>query len=297
MPFRMTISTDNYRPDWWGAEKCFQRIREIGEKYVELTTATGFNLLEGLGFSPYVSIDDDPYIMRDLLARYGLEIASIDCDYPIWSHHAIDVLNKTIVWGDMLGCKLFITTDSDKYPEGRSEEEWLRIIKYHFECVLPTAERHNCVVAVEPHGRLTTRPETLWRIVTQNGSERVGINFDTGNSYIAGQDPVAFLRQVKDRVVHMHIKDVSASLAEAMRGEETGIASSEASVGAGVNADNIRRCLDIMAETGRDIPISPEAAGDRLMGPSIAWLREYVVSRGYALDPVAPAASAVAASR
>ena len=102
MPFKMTMSTDNWRPDWWGAEKCFERIREIGEKHVELTTATGFNLLEGLGFSPYVSVDDDPYIMRDLLAKYGLEIASIDCDYPIWSYHSIDVLNKTIVWGDMI---------------------------------------------------------------------------------------------------------------------------------------------------------------------------------------------------
>ena len=54
---------------------------------MELTTATGFNLLEGLGFSPYISVDDDPYIIRDLLEKYGLELVSIDCDYPIWSHH------------------------------------------------------------------------------------------------------------------------------------------------------------------------------------------------------------------
>jgi len=285
MPFKMTMSTDNWRPDWWGVEKCFQRIRELGEKHVELTTATGFNLLEGLGFSPYVSVDDDPYIIRDLLEKYGLEIASIDCDYPIWSHHSIDVLNKTIVWGDMLGCRLFITTDSGNYPPGRSDEEWFRIIKYHFECVLPVAERHNAVVAIEPHGSMTTRPEALWRLATQNGSDRIGINFDTGNSFIAGQDPVDFLDRIKDRVVHMHIKDVSEALAQAMRGEETGIASSEAIIGEGVNADNIRRCLDIMEATGREIPISPEAGGDRLMAPSIRWVRDYLNSKGYRVDP------------
>ena len=283
MPFKMTMSTDNWRPDWWGAEKCFQRIRELGETHVELTTATGFNLLEGLGFSPYVSVDDDPYIMRDLLAKYDLQIASIDCDYPIWSHHSIDVLNKTIVWGDMMGCRLFVTTDSGNYPPGRSDEEWLQVIKYHFECVLPVAERHDATIAVEPHGYLTTQPDALWRIATQNDSERIGINFDTGNTFIAGQHPVQFLERVKDRVIHMHIKDVSAELAAAMRGEETGIASSEVAVGEGVNAENIKRCLDIMAATDREIPVSPEACGDSFMVPSIAWVRDYVQAKGYPL--------------
>ena len=282
MPFKMTMSTDNWRPDWWGAEKCFQRFHELGEKYVELTTATGFNLLEGLGFSPYVSVDDDPYVIRDLLRKYDLELVSIDCDYPIWSHHSIDVLIKSILWGDMIGCKLFITTDSGNYPPGRTDEEWFNAIKYHFECVLPVAERHDAFIAIEPHGYLTTKPDGLWRLTTQNGSQRVGINFDTGNSFIAGQNPVAFLDQVKDRVVHMHIKDVSPALAQAMRGEETGIASSEEFVGGGANADNIRRCLDIMHATGREIPISPEAAGDRLMLPSIAWIKDYLNSKGYA---------------
>jgi len=283
MAFRMVISTDNWRPDWWGIEKCFQRIRDLGEKHVELTTATGYNLLEGLGFSPYISVDDDPYIIRDLLRKYGLELASIDCDYPIWSHHSIDVLNKTIVFGDMIGCRLYITTDSGNYPPGRSDEEWFRIIQYHFECVLPVAERHDAVIAIEPHGYLTTKPDALWRLVTQNRSQRIGINFDTGNSFIAGQDPVAFLEQVKDRIVHMHIKDVSETLARALRGEETGIASSEVALGGGVNAENIQRCLDIMAATGRDIPISPEAGGDRLMRPSIEWLRRCLQARGHRL--------------
>src|SRR5208283_687150 len=207
---------------------------------------------------------------------------SIDCDYPIWSHHSIDVLIKSILWGDMIGCKLFITTDSGNYPPGRTDEQWFNAIKYHFECVLPVAERHDAFVAIEPHGYLTTKPDGLWRLATQNGSGRVGINFDTGNSFIAGQDPVAFLDQVKERVVHMHIKDVSPSLAQAVRGAETGIASSEEFVGGGANADNIRRCLDIMQATGRKIPISPEAAGDRLMLPSIAWIKDYLNSKRYA---------------
>ena len=280
MGLKLILSTDNWRPEWWGVEKCFARIKELGVRLVELTTATGYNLLEGLGFSPYVSIDHDPYIIRDILRKYDLELTSIDADWPIWDYNCIGVLNKTIVWADMLGCDMIITTDSDQYPEGRTEEEWFDIIKYHFSCVLPVATRHNVKIAIEPHGKLTTKPDTLLRLVTQNNSNLIGINFDTGNSFIAGEDPVAFTEKVKDYIIHMHLKDVSKSLAAAMRGEKTGIASSEAALGEGVNAENISKCLDIMIATGRDIPVSPEAGGHALMTKSIQWLKKLLKSKG-----------------
>lgn len=280
MGLKLAYSTDNWRPEWWSAEKCLARIKELGGKYVELTTATGYNLLEGLGFSPYVSIDHDPYLVRDLLAKYGLECVSIDADWPIWSHNCIEVLSKTIVWADMLGCRTIITTDSDKYPEGRTDAEWFDIIKYHLSCVIPVANRHNVKIALEPHGYLTTKPDRLLRLVTQNKSDRIAVNFDTGNSFIAGQDPVAFLDQVKEHVIHMHIKDVSQGRAAAMRGEETGIASSEAALGEGINAKNISKCLDIMIATGREIIVSPEAGGDALTVKSVQWLKGILQKKG-----------------
>jgi len=283
MSLKLALSTDNWRPDWWGVEKCFARIKELGVKYVELTTATGYNLLEGLGFSPYVSIDHDPYLVRDLLAKYELELVSIDADWPIWSHNCIEVLNKSIVWADTLGCRTIITTDSDQYPEGRTDEEWLDIIRYHFSCVLPVADRHNVKIAIEPHGYLTTQPDALMQIVTQNHSDLITINFDTGNSFIAGQDPVAFLDRVKDHVIHMHLKDVGEDRSAAMRGEETGIASSEAALGEGVNADSISQCLDIMIATGREVVVSPEAGGDALTTRSMEWIRETLQAKGQAV--------------
>jgi hypothetical protein len=41
------------------------------------------------------------------------------------------------------------------------------------------------------------------------------------------------------RVSHVHVKDVSASLAAALLGKDTGIAVSTCSLGGGVNAENI----------------------------------------------------------
>ena len=63
------------------------------------------------------------------------------------------------------------------------------------------------------------------------------MNMDTGNTFIAGQDPVAFLQQFLPKVSHVHLKDVSPSLAAAVRGDQTGIAVSHCSLGEGVNAE------------------------------------------------------------
>ena len=49
-------------------------------------------------------------------------------------------------------------------------------------------------------------------------SASLRLNMDTGNTYIAGQDPVAFLERFIDRVSHVHVKDVSESLAGKVRG-------------------------------------------------------------------------------
>ena len=39
----------------------------------------------------------------------------------------------------------------------------------------------------------------------------MGVNFDTGNSFLAGNDPVEYLRGVAGRVVHVHVKDIPAA--------------------------------------------------------------------------------------
>jgi len=50
----------------------------------------------------------------------------------------------------------------------------------------------------------------------------IGINFDTGNSYIAGRDPYKWLAHVADRLIHLHAKDITVEQSDAERGEVTG---------------------------------------------------------------------------
>ena len=104
------------------------------------------------------------------------------------------------------------------------------------------------------------------------------MNMDTGNTFIAEQDPVTFCNRFKKKVTHVHVKDVSESLAAAVRGAQTGIAVSHCSVGDGVNADNIRRCLTILRDIGFNgvLSMECEVAGGGMIEKSLAWLRKTI---------------------
>jgi hypothetical protein len=58
------------------------------------------------------------------------------------------------------------------------------------------------------------------------------------------------------------------------RGETTGIACSEVPIGAGVNADNIKKCLAFLKETKWNGIVSPECYGaDDNIRKSVEFLR------------------------
>jgi sugar phosphate isomerase/epimerase len=104
------------------------------------------------------------------------------------------------------------------------------------------------------------------------------MNMDTGNTYIAGQDPVAFLQKFKDKVSHVHVKDVSDTLAASLRGELTGIAVSQCAIGDGVNKENIEKCFDILAEMKFDgvVSLECEGQGGPMIEKSLAYVRPLV---------------------
>ncbi len=106
-------------------------------------------------------------------------------------------------------------------------------------------------------------------------------NFDTGNTFIAGHNPLDYLKTLRRWVSHCHIKDVSPALAAAVRGEETGIGSSEVHVGGGVNADNIRACMAYLHKGGWDGVVSLECSGtDENTRKSVEWMKGLVKGLG-----------------
>ena len=149
------------------------------------------------------------------------------------------------------------------------------------------AEAHRIVVNIEPHGYFTTKPEFMARMLQFCDSPYLRMNMDTGNTFIAGQDPAEFLRTFLDRVSHVHIKDVSPSLAAATRGKQTGIAVSHCALGEGVNAQNIKNCLALLRDRGYHGVLSMECEGQGgpMIERSLKWMRGVLAELKIARQP------------
>jgi inosose dehydratase len=70
-------------------------------------------------------------------------------------------------------------------------------------------------LGLHPHvGTLVESPDAVQRVLA--GSS-VGLCLDTGHLLIGGTDPLALARQVPERVVHVHLKDVDREMAARVR--------------------------------------------------------------------------------
>jgi inosose dehydratase len=150
------------------------------------------------------------------------------------------------------------------------------LMKRSYEQILRVAEAHKIVVNIEPHGYFTTHPDRMAEMQAFSQSPYLRMNMDTGNTFIAGQNPLAFLKRFLSRVSHVHVKDVSESLAKAVRGGQTGIAVSHCALGSGVNAPNIRDCLTLLKDSDYQgaLSIECEGQGGPMIEQSLAWLRQ-----------------------
>jgi inosose dehydratase len=277
---KIGFHTDAFNSAYWSFEKCLDWARRQGVHYIECGLIDGVSWIHGLGYQPHVALYEDPVLLRRKMDRYEVRFSQVDAAYPLSGEdgplRGVPYVMKSIAWAAQIGCPCVDTTDGLHAPEGLNDAEALRLMKRSYEQILRVAEAHRVVVNIEPHGYFTTHPERMAEMQAFSTSPYLRMNMDTGNTFIAGQDPVAFLQRFLAKVSHVHIKDVSASLAQAVRGGQTGIAVSHCALGSGVNAGNIERCLSLLKENGYDgaLSIECEGQGGPMIEQSLAWLRQ-----------------------
>jgi sugar phosphate isomerase/epimerase len=272
------INTDNWRHEDKPLDYCFEFIAKQGIQYCELEATGGVEFFEGLGFSPFVPLNSDPLELRKKLDKHHLKVSQLDVSFPINRWECIDFIRSGIIFAGLLGVPCVDTTDGKYKVPGMSDKEQIDRIIYHLSQCISVAENHKVIINVEPHGPFTTNPEYLLQIVEHFKSPWVKINFDTGNSFIAGQDPPKFLEQVAKYVTHVHCKDVSPALAAAMRGKETGISASVVPIGKGANAQNIAKCIKVLEARKWDGVFCIESDGEQNVIDSVAWLRTQIAT-------------------
>jgi sugar phosphate isomerase/epimerase len=283
---RISFHTDAFNTSFVSFDRCLEWARENNVHWIECGLIDGVSWIHGLGYQPHVATYEDPLLLRRKMEKYGVRFSQVDAAFPLSGvdgpAYGLPYVLRAIPWAKHAGCERVATTDGLHRPAGLEDEEAMDLMRRQYQRIMEVAEAYEVIVTIEVHGYFTTKPEYLERMLAFVDSPFLRLNLDTGNSFIAGQDPVAFCGRFRDKVAHVHVKDVSESLAAIARGGQTGIALSHCAVGEGVNAGNIKRCLRILHEGGftGHLSIECEGQGGPLLTRSLDWLRATLAELG-----------------
>jgi sugar phosphate isomerase/epimerase len=268
--FKLSVNMEFVRsadkPFEWGVAKA----AELGYRYVEPMVHTGWELLSEVDYFHSFSMEEDPLLMKEILDRHGMKASSISGHSPLMKPEAsVERLTKAIVFADMIGAG-FVNTDEMVKPDWMDDEFAHQTMKYTLTKVAMVAARHGVFVCIEPHGVYTKTWRGLMRIVDLVDSPWIQINWDTGNSYLAGlEDPYDGLQNVVSRVYHVHAKDISMEHSSAERGKVTG---TPVGCGCGDGVVDFRRIVDILDTQDREIFLSVECGTVDQAARSIEYL-------------------------
>ncbi len=282
---QLGMHTDNWRVLSGSFDAAVDSAIENKLNFIEFGVTDGQNFIQGLGYDPSQVMDIDEMKFKRSLDKHGIRVSQIDCGYPLTGPKGA-VYGVSYVWrgirmAHLLGCPYVDSTDGANKPEGWDDKLTIAQWKLNIRLVLERAESYRVGINLEPHGPFTNNLDLMVSILKEFDSPWLGVNFDTGNAFIAGHDPLTYLKAIRPWLKHVHCKDVPAAMAEASRGEETGIASSEVSIGKGANAHNIEACIKYLTETKWDGVFSVETLGtpDNIKD-SVSWLRKVIADAG-----------------
>jgi sugar phosphate isomerase/epimerase len=235
----------------WGVQKA----AELGYEYVEPMVHWGRELMSEAGYFHSVSMLDDPYRIRNACEKAGVKLSGLSAHCPLGRPEvSVEYLKQAIRYAAECGAPIVNTDEGPKQPWTTEEEDFV-LMRYTLQEAAFVAERRGILIGLEPHQQYSKSPDGLDRIANLVSSPVIGINFDTGNAYLAGEDPIAWLKRVVDRLVHVHAKDISVEQSEAERGKVTGTA---VGCACGEGVIDWRKVIEICRQAPRDIVLSVE---------------------------------------
>lgn len=278
--FRISLNMEFCR----SADKSFEGGVEIagklGYKWIEPMLHTGWELLSEVNYFHSFSMEEDPLLMKEICEKNGVRVSSFSAHSPLMKPEAsVERLTKAIVFADQLGCD-FLNTDEMVKPDWMDDDFAHDTMRYTLTKVGMVAERHKKFVCIEPHGIYTKTSDGLLKIVNLVKNDYIQVNWDTGNSYLAGiEDPYEGLEKVRDYVRHIHAKDISFDHATRERGKVTG---TPVGCACGEGEVDWLRVAKIMEPVDRDIFLSVECGkideAERSLEYLKTTLKDYVIN-------------------
>ena len=168
----------------------------------------------------------DPAELRALLDRHGLTL--VGGFLAVELHHrpadALASAEESAALFAACGADVLVLaaatglTGYDRRP-ALTDPEWATLVR-STAAIRDVAARHGLRTALHPHvGTHVERADEVARFLADSD---VDLCLDTGHLLIGGADPVELARRHPDRIGHLHLKDVRADLAEAVRAGRLG---------------------------------------------------------------------------
>lgn len=250
----------------WGVEKA----AELGFDYVEPMVHLGRELLSEAGYFHSVSMLDDPYRVKWACEKAGVKLSGLSAHCPLCKPEiSTEYLKQAVRFAYEAGAPV-LNTDEGPKPKWTTEEEDHVLMRYVLREAAFLAESRGILIGIEPHQQYSKHPDGLDRIYHLVDSPAIGINFDTGNSYLCGHDPYIWLERVKDRLVHLHAKDISVQQSDSERGKVTG---TPVGCACGEGVIDWKRVIEILKTAPRDIVMSVECGTVAQAEKSVKYLK------------------------
>ena len=224
-------------------ERQLQRAKEMGFDCADITdTNAGGSMLGTAGFSPTVSLDDNPFEVKRLFDKYGITPTTVCAHAGLLEPSNPGVygtaeIMKAVKFAAAIGIKDVVTTDTEPHSE------WARSLTYD-QMIFTIAEKlytpvkmaadYGVRILLEPHGPVTDSIQGLQDVMNLlKNPASLGVNLDTGNSWLGGADPVKMATVFRTKIHHIHWKDLGAEW-EPKRGRQFGCGFSTIALGEGV---------------------------------------------------------------
>jgi sugar phosphate isomerase/epimerase len=217
-------------------ELCIHRTMTVVD-WIELAATLG---VEGLEFYSGFLRSDEAFLneVKDALAQHRLAMPMLCCspDFtepnPLLLEREIERERQMIQLTAFFGGRYCRVLSGQRRPGLERRDGVAQVVRV-LKSLLPFAEAHGVILTMENHYKdnyweypeFAQKMDVFVEIVDQIDSPWFGVNFDPSNAILAGEDPLALLERVKERVVTMHASDryLKSGTIEDLRNEESSI--------------------------------------------------------------------------
>ncbi|MHC4646539.1 MAG: sugar phosphate isomerase/epimerase family protein [Planctomycetota bacterium] len=260
---KIGVNLEFARTDNLSAAQAIKQAAQAGYEYVEpyvysditLPINSHLVLRTDTPYHHFHTAQSDVTAINRLRDQLQLTFSAVDAHCSLLlPQFGTEYLKAAIDFAARIACPIVMSDEGPLSLDWMDLDRSFDIMCFALEQVVKYARSRRVKYAMELHNALTAQPDYVVRLLDRFGPDALGVNFDTGNSFLAGNDPVQYLGRVADRVIHVHIKDIPKSQLD-QRGKVTG---TRVGVAAGDGEVDLLGIIDVLANVGYDGVLSVE---------------------------------------